>query len=794
MKSIISCSRVLSAVAGVLVLAGCDSIKDVREAPHADLPDQRATLGGTITGLGTRRPLVLQYNGSDTCLEPIAPNDPTGPKAVSECRFYGVLDQQTSVFNFGALPVGTPYNITIKRQPFGKVCSVSNPSGTVGPGSAGIQIDCEDDPALPRYTVTANIAGAASSWPGLKVTLTTENGTCPVDATGLTSVTFSPAACPNTPTAFHQNAPYVFDSGTNLPVFGWRVTATIPGETPLSPPTNCFVTGGPVSNTGGNIDDEDKAVAAPTGDVTVQVVSCGFTVRAQADFSDPSVMPPSSAPGIVPAIPPMPAGQGVTVLLREQPSGVDVAAARITSFANSYVPFMEIDDAGNPTATPYAARSDLNAFYEVVVRESPAGMACIPGYSAFSGSSPVANTGSRSVGHWTDAGSVLLRRPASARVSELWVVDRVIRCRALPAPERQLRGVYQQITKTTTESRQGEDDSTIQLNSINTVYNHNYLTFFEEGVYLYGNHSSSASSNGVEQGFYHYDPVAQTLNFIGFTDTNGSSGIHSSNPSGSTAGAPVPKRITGVNISTEAGRSHITANFNPLSNWGTASSEGVRTRTTVDWILTEVGADPQVPTLNPVDGAWVAWDTRFNTEDKRRIFVYQHGLYNGFHMGVNGIGNLQEACFVGNFGLASTWTRQGARSGCQMRVYTHRMNQPPIDFSAPCEGSADLNSCSLLSSGSSDVPLPTAALNDYPGRWPQSRNPAYTDGRPYSVVEYEVRQAGTDPSDPVCPNLDKLTVWDTLNGVRKTELDPPIPPIVMCRITAVNPPPPGGGV
>jgi hypothetical protein len=36
----------------------------------------------------------------------------------------------------------------------------------------------------------------------------------------------------------------------------------------------------------------------------------------------------------------------------------------------------------------------------------------------------------------------------------------------------------------------------------------------------------------------------------------------------------------------------------------------------------------------------------------------------------------------------------------------------------------------------------------------------------------------------VCPNADKLTVYDTLNGTRKVTLTPPIPPVVLCRIAA----------
>ena len=89
-----------------------------------------------------------------------------------------------------------------------------------------------------------------------------------------------------------------------------------------------------------------------------------------------------------------------------------------------------------------------------------------------------------------------------------------------------------------------------------------------------------------------------------------------------------------------------------------------------------------------------------------------------------------------------------------------------------------------MSSSSSDIPNPTAVLRDYPGRWPQSQNPDFTDGRPYSLTDFEIRLAGSQPADPICPDADKLTVWDTAHGTRKSELDPPIPPIVLCRVSA----------
>lgn len=868
MNSMISGARLLAAALCGVVLFGCDSIKSVKEEPYTALPDETVVLGGRIKDLGTRRPLVLQYNGTDSCLVPETPNNPGGPKVVAECRYLGVANQEYSNFSFGAVPVGTPYNVTVKRQPFGKVCSVQNPTGTVQKNMPQLEVVCVDDAAIPHYNVTVNIDADANK-PGLKVILTTENGSCPVEANGRTSIVFSPSECPNDPaTGYHQNATYVLDNGTNLPNFPWAVTATVPGPTATSPPINCFVTGGPVANTGGNVSDSGEVDAAnrPSGPVSATVESCGFTVRVQADFSPHTVTAPA-----------IPAGEGVTVALRTQPWGEDVAVAKVTDFTNTFIPFMVPDSSGQPTATQFEAQSDINAFYELVVKESPTGMTCIPGNSVSGGSS--ANS-TRTVGNWTDAGAVLLRKPASAYVKDLWLVDRVIRCRNAPTdPATQLRGAYWQYTRTITTTTVNSGTPTV---APVIVRNRNVLTFFEDGQYLFGNHQSSASSNGVEHGFYDYNPGAATINFTGITDTNGNNGIHAS----ASAGSPTPRTVTlvqktagepagitarvsnttvngvvlgtgsltltvtinngqGFNVAngtyTTANLATLISNINsanpgappnmvvadggeiritgpaggvafsgsaatalglPVSvaagatarSTNAATALATSVNTIVDWIFEEVGPDPLVATTNALDGAWVSWDVSREggpVEDPRRIFVYQHSLYNGLHIGVNGIGNLQEACFVGDFGLTGTWTRQGARSGCHMRVYTLRGGEDVRDlvrlYPGNCGFPADapvLSSCSILSSGSADIPNATAVLKDYPGRWPQSQNPDFTDGRPYSLVEYEVRLANSVPSDPVCPGVDKLTVWDTQHGVRKSTLTPPIPPIVLCRITA----------
>src|SRR5690606_17608338 len=111
-------------------------------------------------------------------------------------------------------------------------------------------------------------------------------------------------------------------------------------------------------------------------------------------------------------------------------------------------------------------------------------------------------------------------------VRNLWLIDRVIRCRLAPAdPATQLRGAYWQFTKTTTTTTIAGGAPTV---APVIVRNRNALTFFEDGQYLYANHGSGASSNGVEHGFFNYGPVADTTAFTGITDTNGGQGIRAS--------------------------------------------------------------------------------------------------------------------------------------------------------------------------------------------------------------------------------------------------------------------------
>src|SRR5262245_7707733 len=112
----ISRSGHFSVVAGVLfgaalLLSACNAVEDVREPPSTPVPLQKEVVKGTIQGLGYRRPLVLEDTGEARCTDPA---NTAGPKILCRLSFFGNFDESVSHFSFGSLPVGTPYNLTIR--------------------------------------------------------------------------------------------------------------------------------------------------------------------------------------------------------------------------------------------------------------------------------------------------------------------------------------------------------------------------------------------------------------------------------------------------------------------------------------------------------------------------------------------------------------------------------------------------------------------------------------------------------------------------------------------------------
>ncbi len=168
--------------------------------------------------------------------------------------------------------------------------------------------------------MTVNTAAVASR-AGLKVILTTENGTCPVNSEQPDEHHIHPGRVPELGRCYHQNATYIFnnkDQLAQLPVasdreHSWRLDCRSAA--------NCFVSGGPVTSTGGNTADNAgsltelgaaDAANRPSGPVTAVLCSPAALLLSaqQADYSRNTGV--TTDPAIA-------SGDGVTVALRSQP-------------------------------------------------------------------------------------------------------------------------------------------------------------------------------------------------------------------------------------------------------------------------------------------------------------------------------------------------------------------------------------------------------------------------------------------------------------------------------------------
>lgn len=113
-----------------IVLVACDSGKDEDESNNLTT----YTIGGTISGLGAGKTLVLQNNGGDDLT---ATSDGT--------------------FTFAtALADGRGYDVQVETQPAGQTCTASNNSGTIaGASVTGISVTCSTN----TYAVGGVVTG-----------------------------------------------------------------------------------------------------------------------------------------------------------------------------------------------------------------------------------------------------------------------------------------------------------------------------------------------------------------------------------------------------------------------------------------------------------------------------------------------------------------------------------------------------------------------------------------------------------------------------------------------------------
>jgi hypothetical protein len=595
-------------------------------------------LQGTITGLGSLRPVVLQYNGQDTCTDADTPADEGAP-----CRFFGTVGQEISTFSFGSLPAGTLYSITVKSQPYGKICTVANANGTLGGTPVIPAVTCVNDPAVPRHAVTVSVAPAVAASAGATVILTTEEGVQQRSASGETTVTFPDA---------------IFNSQSNLPVFKWFVTAT---STAGNTVNNCNVVGG--TNQAFSSDGQDVTVP-PTGPAnTVQVTLCSFTVTATVAYQAAAGRPVLTMPAT-----------GMELGLRRLRTGIIERTAQLATF--STVAFADVP-------------SNRDAIHELVITRQPDGMVCL--------------AGSSSQHQWGSAVLLLDPQDATRSPSHGWVINRNVRCRAIPAADAQLQGSY----RISVESP-SPDGTTV-------TPTRNFLTFFADGTYLYGHHAIGtvcSAGCGVEQGFYDYNTTTATIAFSPTTDTTGATGL-----SGTGGGIAIATPLTNVQrVPGPAAR--IDASF------GAAS-----------WHLVEPAhVDGQMA------GAWA-------TADHRRVWIFEAATYNGFHAGVNGLGNAQDGCYniQDLTALTGYYTRRGNATTCELGPGYFTLDVP--------------NSATVPRNPEGNV-----------GKWPQSTSNA--DGRPSSPVNFEIV-----PGTP-----DILRVRETVNGAETLDgVTPVSPEIILYR-------------
>jgi len=539
MKSTINFATFLAGATCALAMTACDSVKDVQEKPLT-LPAQTVVLEGTVTNMSSLRSITLMNNGDSENARSFIAGAPTivngGPVTVP--------------FSFGSLPVGTAYNVTIKNQPFGKTCVVANGQGTLAAGVAtNIGITCTN--TAQRFNLTVNLPGLPSSTPanpnntngqlfqglaGAKVRVTTEEEIIEktVSATD-TAVTFPGVLINATGQASSAN---------------WTVTATtLEGNTlnkcAVSTPTNIGV------GAGGTTPNPTANISTPIVGLTVgtAIPACKFEVSGYIGYSLPAGVaftPGTTIDGISLQL----KDAAGTVLETKGPITCTPGDASVTTGTTTVagaIPSFPIPSTATAGVASCAYKFDTlvtsgvsKGLYEVVVSQQPTGQMCV-----------VANGGSVNV--------YTVGTTSPVPVSRAHVL-----CRALPATNKQLHGIYRLQSSTWTPNIANPVPVTSTYNPFDFLNNQtassNFLALFDDGTFLYGSHGYATNTNSVqgsvaapasgpggtggtivgsvpvgnllavsgaqvEHGFYDYDATAQTLRFTLVTDTNNGAGF-----------------------------------------------------------------------------------------------------------------------------------------------------------------------------------------------------------------------------------------------------------------------------
>jgi hypothetical protein len=727
------CSRVLALAAIGATLVGCDSIKDVRSTPSTPLPDDTVVLQGTVSGLSSKRPVVLINNGQLTGSIGVA----APPPAESNESLNGVTP-----FTFGTLPVGTPYNITVYQNPIGKSCSVK--SGGTGTLTKGVQtnvvIECIN--VGTRYSMTVTLAKSFSDSENAQVVLTTEERIYRINPAGALSVTFTDV---------------LFNPTPSPQGFNWNVVAsnTVGGTLNKCPVTHATnVSGATITN--------------PTANVTdVSVAACQFTIGGTVSYS------PVVSGGAAPATPP----QGLVVELRD----LGENTVQTQAYSGTWGGTFNFTDANGPIQFV----SNRKAIYSVAVKTHPAGMYCLVVNPMAILYAPTLTSNPTNI----TSPVVQCRETPTLAANQLRGVYRHSTTTFKRTPTSDpVTSTYNALDF----SKQNTASSNMIALFPNGTFiygTHANTVQIERGFY---NYDSAAKTLKFTLNADTNTSIAFPSNFSP-ANANSPAAVATTTPGMSALpGATRPGNgrtavdVTMTNVSIVGGE--VTGTFSgcqyyslptsptaplPACNSGDSS---VASNASIDWTLT---APPSRE--HEMTGAWLA-------QDSRRLWVFDKETYYGTHVGVVGVYAMNDACFtMPDVSVSSgIYTRRPSINGCYPWPRPATGQQPPYSLSGFVE-SVDTKVPQFIGSGAGQVDIGT--LPDYMSRIPGGAQAV--DGRSPSPIrfhiaapadffatapaEYFPEPAASEPSPLEGCTTEILGIRTTLNAV------PIHKPIYFCR-------------
>jgi hypothetical protein len=558
----------------------------------------------------------------------------------------------------------------------------------------------------------------------------------------------------------------LFNSQSDLPAFEYKVTATT-DKTVAGVTTRyvcsfaqqngaaSFNQGGRNRNPIGSADTPvalvDDSVVVPTGNASVSVGACSFPVTATVQYQGT----PAAAMG---------AG-GVTLALRNHFTGVVEQSLNVAAFTTG----------SNVVTFPDQVMANSRALYELIVTQHPAGQRCLVSGTTVTNADTTSTTAASSGGAVNitapTAGAVMLIDPDN---TDWWTTTaRTVRCAALPAAQNALSGTYQMDAQAGNQTTTSNGVTTVSTPVRPWGRPSEFLTFFDDGTFLYGINSNSAStaanspnstfpaatavrnnwaaSSGVTHGFYVYNGTAGTITFtvVTATDINNNTNATSATTTASIKrgliGMPTYVSSTGVVQATSVAKG-------TRNGQGTLSLTFTNTSGTRLWTMTE---PKQIP--GELTGAWA-------TPDHLRSFIYDKDYTYAFHMGVNGMGNMQNTCLLITddstqvAGLLTKHAGSATASTAEGNIFT--CTPGLLNVGTPNVSSRNLDAPHYApkNSGGGNPsqgigPTTPRIVPGFHGRFPGMNS--QLDNRPNSPVQFQVV-----PASP-----DTLNVQNTLNGV-----------------------------